>query len=209
VVLNRTDHNNKDYESWLKEYNSNIDLDDIHDVLKIPYLEYLNVIFRTTDYNNKAYDALLDKDESVKELLHISDIFDFEEDNDKIGDNNDPLFDGTLKPQEVALNDLDPIKGEIDQMKEIHNNIQGNIIPDLSEIPSQIHVSPELQERLRDVCYKYKNVFSRFVKAKPADVPPMKLEVDKAEWERPMNRLPARPQSVPNRLEIQKQLQKC
>ena len=36
----------------------------------------------------------------------------------------------------------------------------------------------------------------------------MKLEVDKAEWERPMNRLPARPQSVPNQLEIQKQLHK-
>jgi hypothetical protein len=97
---------------------------------------------------------LLDKDESVKELIHISDIFDFEEDNDEIGDDNDPLFDGTLKPQEVALNDLDPKIGEIDQIKDILNNVKGNVIPDLSEIPSQIHGSPELQERLRDVCYK-------------------------------------------------------
>ena len=78
----------------------------------------------------------------------------------------------------------------------------------MSEISSQIHRSPELQERLRDVCYKCKDVFSRFVKAKSADVPPMKLEVDKAEWKRPMNRLPARPQSVPNQLEIQRQLHK-
>jgi hypothetical protein len=150
---------------------------------------------------------LLDKDESVKELIHISDIFDYEKDNDEIGDDNGPLFNGTLKPQ-VDLNDLEPKIGEIDQSNDILNNIQGNIIPDLSEIPSQIHESPEFQERLRDVCYRYKDVFSRFVKAKPADVPPIKLEVDKAEWERPMNRLPARPQSVPNQLEVQKQLHK-
>jgi ABC-type sugar transport system substrate-binding protein len=36
----------------------------------------------------------------------------------------------------------------------------------------------------------------------------MKLDVDKAEWERPFNRLPARPQSSANQEEIRKQLSK-
>ena len=81
-------------------------------------------------------------------------------------------------------------------------------IPVLSDIPTQIYGSPELQERLREVCFKYKEAFSRFVKATPATVPSLVLEVDKGEWERPYNRLPARPQSVPNQEEIRKQLHK-
>jgi hypothetical protein len=42
----------------------------------------------------------------VSKLIHISEVFDFEEDNDKIGDTDDPLFNGSLKEHEVAL-DLD------------------------------------------------------------------------------------------------------
>ena len=61
-----------------------------------------------TDHDNQAYETLLSKDDRVKDLIHITDIFDFEEDNDEIGDDNDPLFDGTLKSQEVALEDLNP-----------------------------------------------------------------------------------------------------
>ena len=78
-----------------------------------PTDEYLLVITNVVDHDNMAYESLLSKDDRVRDLIHISDIFDFEEDNDEIGDDNDPLFDGTLKSQEVALEDLNPNIGEI------------------------------------------------------------------------------------------------
>jgi hypothetical protein len=173
-----------------------------------PYREYLNLLTENTDANNKAYESLLNKDESVKELIHIGDIFDFEEDNDEIGDDNDPLFNGTLKSQEVSLN-FNPKLGENKISGDMSTYLQGENDPTKpSCIPSQIYGSPDLQRRLRDVCYTYSDVFSRFVKANAADVSPMELEVDREEWERPMNRLPARPQSTPNQEEIRRQLHK-
>jgi hypothetical protein len=46
----------------------------------------LNVINSiATDSNNEAYGLLLEKDEDVNRLIHISEVFDFEEDNDEIG----------------------------------------------------------------------------------------------------------------------------
>jgi hypothetical protein len=47
---------------------------------------FLNVINSiATDSNNEAYGLLLEKDEDVNRLIHISEVFDFEEDNDEIG----------------------------------------------------------------------------------------------------------------------------
>jgi hypothetical protein len=68
---------------------------------------YLNVINSVeTDSRNEAYGQLLEKDENVSKLIHIFEVFDFEENNDEIGDIDDSLFNGSLKEQEVAL-DLD------------------------------------------------------------------------------------------------------
>jgi hypothetical protein len=59
-----------------------------------------------------------------------------------------------------------------------------------------------------ELCKKFKTFFSRSVKLDPASVPPMKLKVDKDLWEKPFNRLPARPQSTANQEEIRKQIKK-
>ena len=65
-----------------------------------------------------------------------------------------------------------------------------------------------MKRRLKELCEEYADIFSRSVKADPASVSAMKLDVDKAEWERPFNRLPVRPQSSANQDEIRKQLSK-
>ena len=65
---------------------------------------YLNVINSVeADGSNEAYSHLVEGDKEVNKLIHISEVFDFEEDNDEIGDIDDPLFNGSLKEQEVAL----------------------------------------------------------------------------------------------------------
>jgi hypothetical protein len=65
---------------------------------------YLNVINSVeADGSNEAYSHLVEGDKHVSKLIHISEVFDFEEDNDEIGDIDDPLFNGSLKEQEVAL----------------------------------------------------------------------------------------------------------
>jgi hypothetical protein len=152
-----------------------------------PMKHYLNIINNHSDKSNRAYDNLLEKMEAVKELVHISDVFDYEEGNDEIGDESDPLFDGSLKQQEVALED-----GQ----------------DELSSIPTRIYGSESLKSLLKEVCYEYKDIFSRFVKKDPAKVSPLTLDVDKLEWDRPFNKLPARPQSTANQDEIRKQLHK-
>jgi hypothetical protein len=77
-----------------------------------------------------------------------------------------------------------------------------------SVIPTQIFGFDSMQSRLRELCEEYADIFSRSVKTNPASVTAMRLVVDKAEWERPFNRMPARPQSSENQEEIRKQLSK-
>jgi hypothetical protein len=154
---------------------------------------YLNVINSIeTDSSNKAYGLLLEKDEDVNKLIHISEVFDFEEDNDEIGDIDDPLFNGSLKEQEVAL--------------DVDEGGRGVDVPSVT--PTQIYGSDSMRRRLGERCVEYADIFSRSVKKDPASVSAMKLDVDKTEWERPFNRLPARPQSSANQDEIRKQLSK-
>ena len=54
--------------------------------------------------------------EAVKESVHIFDVFD----NDEIGDESDPLFDGSRKQHEVALEDSQ------DELSPIPNQIYGS-----------------------------------------------------------------------------------
>ena len=48
---------------------------------------------------------------------------------------------------------------------------------------------PELQEQLRSLCREYTNIFSTLVQSLPAQVGPMVIEIDRAKWEVPRNRL--------------------
>jgi hypothetical protein len=57
-------------------------------------LNYLNSVNNHTDKSNQAFDNLLENMKTIKELIHITDVFDYEEDNAEIGDESDPLFDG-------------------------------------------------------------------------------------------------------------------
>jgi hypothetical protein len=72
-----------------------------------------------------------------------------------------------------------------------------------SVIPTQIYGFDSMR-RLRELC-----IFSRLVKADPASVTAMKLDVDKAEWERPFNRLPALPSRARTRRKFQSSYLRC
>jgi hypothetical protein len=51
---------------------------------------YLNVINSVeADSNNEAYSQLQEQEEEVEKLIHISEVFNFEENNDEIGDIDD------------------------------------------------------------------------------------------------------------------------
>ena len=47
-----------------------------------------------------------------------------------------------------------------------------------------------MQEGLRDLVGRYRDVFSKTVRSNPAKVSPMKIEVDPKLWCLPKNRLP-------------------
>ena len=169
--------------------------DDEREDSLTPIEIYLNVINSSLpDSNNEAYEKLLREEDEVKRLIHITDIFDYEEDNDDIGDIDDPLFNGSLKEQEVACG-IGEGKGSAKEAE-------------MSPIPTQIHGSASMRKRLTALCESYVDIFSRSVKKTPAKITAMTLDVDRAEWERPYNRLPAWPQSAPNQEEIRKQLTK-
>ncbi len=63
---------------------------------------------------------------------------------------------------------------------------------DIFIIPSKIFGPERLQEGLRSLVEKYKDVFSKIVRSSPAKVSPMKIEVDPKLWCLPKNRLPPR-----------------
>ena len=61
----------------------------------------------------------------------------------------------------------------------------------------QFEGSPWLQEQLRVLCREFIGIFSTLVRKDPARVEPMTIDVDRAKWAAPRNRLPLRcyPQS--------------
>ena len=63
---------------------------------------------------------------------------------------------------------------------------------------SEIEGSPELRRKIRDKFLTYADIFSCELTPDPADLPPMRLEVDGAKWHTRRHRGPARPQSVEN-----------
>ena len=151
------------------------------------FKHYVNLITTHHDVSNEGYKELINASPFTKDLIDITDVFDYEEDNDEIGDEDDPLFDGSLGKDQGVATDT-------------------SIRP--SVIPTNIQGSASLQKRIIELCQEYEVIFSRAVKPVPASVPPMKLSVDKDIWEKPFNRLPARPQSTSNQEEIRRQIKK-
>ena len=68
--------------------------------------------------------------------------------------------------------------------------------------------SPWLQERLRSLCREYIDIFSTSVRSLPAQVEPMVIEIDRAKWEVPRNRLPPRHHSAEKQAAIRTQINK-
>ena len=71
----------------------------------------------------------------------------------------------------------------------------------------KIEGSEQLQARIKTLCLKYKGIFSDKLKAKPANIPPFELTIDKSKWETYRNRGPVRVQTQPKQVEIHKQVQ--
>ena len=70
--------------------------------------------------------------------------------------------------------------------------------PDNSDVLSQIKISgdKDLQQKIRKVCLKYRDIFSNELPAAPAKIPAFNLVVDKEKWEVEQNRAPPRSQSA-------------
>ena len=90
------DSRGRDYEAIDKEVEG----------LSDAFRQYVNVITGLSDVSNGAFDSLLHSEPSTKDIIDITDIFDYEEDNDETGEFDDPLFNGSLgKDQGVATDD--------------------------------------------------------------------------------------------------------
>jgi hypothetical protein len=58
--------------------------------------------------------------------------------------------------------------------------------------------TPELQQGIQTLLIEFKDIFFDKLKAKPADIQPFDLEVDKSIWETYRNRGPVRVQTKAN-----------
>ena len=70
----------------------------------------------------------------------------------------------------------------------------------------QFEGSLELQEKLRGLCREFIDIFSTSVRARPARVDPMTLDINRANWEIPANRLPPRHHSEDKQTAIRSQV---
>jgi hypothetical protein len=66
--------------------------------------------------------------------------------------------------------------------------------------------SESLQRQLRVLVRKYEDIFSMDLRPTPANIEPMVLEVDNTQWEQPVNRRPARIQSILKENETRRQV---
>jgi hypothetical protein len=67
--------------------------------------------------------------------------------------------------------------------------------------------NPELAQKLRALCVKYRSIFRTDLNPEPAKVPPMEIEVNTNLWRHDRNRGPPRAQGVAKEKEIYKQIQ--
>ena len=65
----------------------------------------------------------------------------------------------------------------------------------------------KLRSAIKELCLKYKSIFSDVLSPHPASIPPFDLTVDKSKWENYRNRGPVRVQTLAKQQEIHKQVQ--
>ena len=70
------------------------------------FKHYVNLITTHNDASNDGYKGLINASPATKDLIDITDVFDFEKDNDEIGEEDDPLFDGSLGKDQGGLTHL-------------------------------------------------------------------------------------------------------
>ena len=70
----------------------------------------------------------------------------------------------------------------------------------------QLEGSEELKAKLRALILKYRKVFSMTLREKPADVPPMSLDVDIEKWQVPANQRASRLQTSKMQDELRRHL---
>jgi hypothetical protein len=71
----------------------------------------------------------------------------------------------------------------------------------------KIEGTEQLKARIKTLCLKNKGIFSDKLKAKPANIPPFELTIDKRKWETFRNRGPVRVQTQPKQVELYEQVQ--
>lgn len=71
----------------------------------------------------------------------------------------------------------------------------------------RIEGDDQLQHAIRNLCIKYRSIFSDTLSSEPAKIEPFDLKVDKAKWETYRNRGPVRVQTPAKQVEIHKQVQ--
>jgi hypothetical protein len=69
-----------------------------------------------------------------------------------------------------------------------------------------IQGTPELISNIKSLCFEYKDIFGKNLRPVPADVSPMKMEVDDKNWRIPRNTAGMRPMSESKRIELEKQI---
>jgi hypothetical protein len=126
---------------------------------------------------------------------HVTEVFNYEEDAEGIdlSDMDYPEYDWDVddRPQNLVGSKSSSFE---------------NVMPSTSYIPTQIFGDEELQEEIRKVCIKWKHIFHTTVGTTPAEIPPMKLEVDEALWNVNSNKGPPREQTSAKQAEVRKQV---
>jgi hypothetical protein len=93
----------------------------------------------------------------------------------------EPQIEEIAEPESLDFDDM-PTEGDAKSDSELPG-------------PEQIFGSESLQASVKQLCLKYKDIFSASVKVDPARVSPFEIEVDGTEWKIPASRRAPRPQS--------------
>jgi hypothetical protein len=110
---------------------------------------------------------------------------------------------------------FDSFEELLDYQREPDNDTSGPLVGHLanddklmetSYLPTKIVGGERFQGRVKQMLGKYKRTFNTKLCSTPADLPPMRLEVDKTAWEHPRNAGPPRQQTGPKQVEIKRQV---
>ena len=124
--------------------------------------------------------------------------------------------DGPIRSFLTVLRDKDDVlsflddSDEIDYIEDVAYESPCPAAEDdpLANINARIFGSPELQTKIRNLCFEFKTIFCRQVRPVPAKIKAMKLTVNTDIWELKTNRGAPRTMSAIKQLEIKKQIDK-